>query len=256
MHAGPHSPTQHAHGPSPCSRGRMSSGRCRTVRATSDVALFVRSQREVTSFVAYCAQDWDGASLFRTALLSVSGSDSDSILTTPVVSMSERNRCTAAWSSCAMRFCDGVPKLTRWHSDQVLRGYRYHRLFSGDEHTPSLATVVDRPFEPTQLAVELLLSHPHEVVVFVAIEIALRRVVCFLRLRTLPVRLTLRLSVDSAHSDVALCRHLNRGEPVGTTLCFCVSTGNGDALERTEEPRNRAAVMPPAAPNRPAPVAA
>ena len=109
------------------------------------------------------------------------------------------------------------------------------------------------PFEPTQLAVELLLSHQpgeerhltaDEVVVFVAIEVALRRVVYFLRLRTLPVRLTLRLSVDRAHSNVALCRHLNRGEPVGTTLCFCVSTGNGDALERTEEPRNRAAVMP------------
>ena len=116
-----------------------------------------------------------------------------------------------------------------------------------------MATVVDRPFEPTQLAVELLLSHQpceerhltaDEVIVFVAIDVALRRVVYFLRLRTLPVRLTLRLSVDRAHSNVALFRHLNRGEPVGTTLCFCVSTGNGDALERTEEPRNRAAVMP------------
>ena len=147
--------------------------------------------------------------------------------------------------------CDGVPKLARWPSDQVLCGYRYHCFFSCNEHTPSLATVVDRLVEPTQLAVELLLSHQageechlttDEIEVFVAIEVTLRREVCFLRLRTLPVRLTLSLSVHRAHSNVALYR-LNREDHVGTTLCSCVCTGNGDALEGAEEPRNGAAVM-------------
>ena len=174
-------------------------------------------RREVTFFAICCAQDWE-VPLCSARLYSLS----QALTPTP---FSRRPWCLEEpLHSCMVHLRhevrDGVSKLARWHPDQVLRGYRYHRLFSGDEHIPSLATVVDRPFEPTQLAFELLLSHQtgeerhltaDEVAVFVAIEVALRRDVCFLRLRTLPVRLT--------HSDVALCIHLNRGEPVGTTLC-------------------------------------
>ena len=64
-------------------------------------------QSTVTSSVACCVQE--GASLLRTALLSVSCSDSDSIFTTPDVSKSARNRCTAPWSICAMRFVPAFP---------------------------------------------------------------------------------------------------------------------------------------------------
>ena len=81
-------------------------------------------------------------------------------------------------------------------------------------------------------------------VVFVAIEVAMRREVCFLRLGTLAVRLPLYFSVHCVHSNVALYRHFTGDDHVGTTLCLRVCTARGDALEGAEEPWNRAAVMP------------
>ena len=86
-----------------------SCGCSRTVCANSDVALFTRSQAGSHLFRRLLRTGLGGASLLRTALLSVSGSDSDSILTTPEVSMNEKNRYTAPWSICAMRFVTTFP---------------------------------------------------------------------------------------------------------------------------------------------------
>ena len=69
-------PTQHAHGPSPCSRSRMSSGHCCTVRAHSVVALFMRSQAGGHISRRLLHSGLGNDSLFRTALLSVSGKSS------------------------------------------------------------------------------------------------------------------------------------------------------------------------------------